>query len=296
VGDFRWPPPPDGRPDQPPVSRGPRGGRPTLPLPPTAMVATPHGVELEVFATGTGVTTVFAHGLGQGIAEARPLGSGVLGRRVFFHFRGHGRSGAPPGPWSHLDLARDLRAVADLTGATRALGVSLGAGALVRLLADNPTRFERVVFFLPAALASPREPAVAERFDALLAAAEEQDPAGLADVISLEIPPSARATPAGWAYLRQRVEQIVHFGLDPALADLPRHAPLPDASAVAALRAVTAEALVLGCHNDEIHPACVAEALADALPKSQLHLYDAPGVLWNERADVRARVALFLNH
>jgi len=260
------------------------------------MVATPHGVELEVFATGTGVTTVFAHGLGQGIAETRPLGSGVLGRRVFFHFRGHGRSGAPPGPWSHLDLARDLRAVADLTGATRALGVSLGAGALVRLLADNPTRFERVVFFLPAALASPREPAISERFDALLEAAEEQDPAGLADVISLEIPPSVRATPGGWAYLRQRVEQIVHFGLSPALADLPRQAPLPDASAVAALRAVTAEALVLGCHNDDVHPAYVAEELADALPKSELHLYDAPGVLCNERADVRARVASFLNH
>jgi misacylated tRNA(Ala) deacylase len=56
------------------------------------------------------------------------------------------------------------------------------------------------------------------------------------------------------------------------------------------------EALVLGCHNDDVHPASVAEALADALPKSELYLYDAPGVLWNERADVRARVASFLNH
>jgi 3-oxoadipate enol-lactonase len=295
VGDFRWPPPPDGRPDQPPVSRGPRGGRPTLPLPPTALVATPHGVELEVFATGSGVTTVFAHGLGHGIAETRPLGSGVLGRRVFFHFRGHGRSGAPAGSWTHVDLARDLRAVADLTGASRALGVSLGAGALVRLLADNPTRFERVVFFLPAALASPRESVLAERFDALLTAAEEQDSATIADVIALEIPPSVRATPAGWAYLRQRVEQVVHFGLHPGLAELPRQAPLPDVSAVAALRAVTADALVLGCHNDDLHPAGVAESLAGALPKCELHLYDAPGVLWNERADVRERVADFLN-
>jgi pimeloyl-ACP methyl ester carboxylesterase len=258
-------------------------------------VPTPHGVELEIFATGSGVTTVFAHGLGQGIAEIRPLGSGVSGRRVFFHFRGHGRSAAPPGPWTHLDLARDLRAVADLTGATRALGVSLGAGALTRLLADNPTRFDRVVFFRPAARAEPREPAAAERFDALLAAAEEQDPGGLADVISLEIPPAVRASPAGWAYLRQRVEQIVHFGLSPALAGLPREAPLPDASAVAALRAVTADALVLGCHNDDLHPAPVAEALADALPRCELHLYDGPGALWTDRDDVRDRVASFLN-
>jgi pimeloyl-ACP methyl ester carboxylesterase len=250
---------------------------------------------LEVFATGSGVTTVFAHGLGQGIAETRPLGSGVEGRRVFFHFRGHGRSGAPAGPWTYLDLARDLRAVADLTGATRALGVSLGAGALARLLADNPTRFERVVFFLPAALSEPREPAAVDRFDALLVAAEDQDPGGLADVISLEIPPSVRASPAGWAYLRQRVEQIVHFGLAPALADLPREAPLPDASAVAALRAVTAEALVIGCRGDDLHPEQVAEVLADALPRCELHLYDGPAVLWTDRDDVRERIASFLN-
>jgi pimeloyl-ACP methyl ester carboxylesterase len=252
-------------------------------------------VELETIATGSGVTTVFAHGLGQGIAETRPLGGGVQGRRVFFHFRGHGRSAAPAGPWTYIDLARDLRAVADLTGATRAVGVSLGAGALVRLLADNPTRFDRVVFFLPAALAEPREPAAAERFDALLAAAEEQDSAALADVISLEIPPTVRASPAGWSYLRQRVEHIVHFGLSPALAGLPREAPLPDASAVATLRAVTAEALVLGCRGDDLHPAAVAAALAGALPRCELHLYDSPGALWAERADVRERVASFLN-
>ena len=77
------------------------------------------------------------------------------------------RSSAPPGPWTYLDLARDLRAVADLTGATRALGVSLGAGALVRLLADNPSRFERVVIFLPASLVAP-SPDAGERFEALL--------------------------------------------------------------------------------------------------------------------------------
>ncbi|GIJ74446.1 alpha/beta fold hydrolase [Virgisporangium ochraceum] len=296
TSDFRWPPPPDGRPDQPSNNRGPRGGRPTLPLPPTTLVGTPHGVELEIFATGTPPqpVTVFAHGLSQGIGETRPLGSGVRGRKVFMHFRGHGRSSAPPGPWTYLDLSRDLRAVADLTGATRALGVSLGAGALVRLLADNPTRFERLVIFLPAALVAP-SPDAGERFEALLAAAEDQDPGGLAEVISLEVPGQIRATPTGWAYLRQRVEQIVHFGLAPELASLAEEAPLPSSSAVGALSAVTAEALVIGCHGDEVHPAEVASEIAAALPKATLHLYDKPHVMWNERADVRSRIADFLN-
>ena len=69
--DFRWPPPPDGRPDRyrPPVNRGPQTGRPTLPVPPTELVATPHGVELECLATGSGrPVTVFAHGLAGGLA------------------------------------------------------------------------------------------------------------------------------------------------------------------------------------------------------------------------------------
>ena len=34
---------------------------------------------------------------GSGIATTRPFGSAVAGRRVFFQFRGHGRSDAPPG-------------------------------------------------------------------------------------------------------------------------------------------------------------------------------------------------------
>src|SRR3954454_15874353 len=97
--DFRWPPPPDGRPDRyrPPVTRGPQTGRPTLPTPPTEQIATPHGVELEwsisgdAGSTGSMVpTTVFAHGLAGSIADTRPLGSAVAGRKVFFHFRGHG--------------------------------------------------------------------------------------------------------------------------------------------------------------------------------------------------------------
>src|SRR4051795_1958284 len=104
--DFRWPPPPEGRPDRlrPQGSRAPRAGRPTLPAPPTELVATPHGVELECLAAGSGrPVTVFAHGLAAGITETRPLGSGVHGRRVFFQFRGHGRSAAPAGPWTYLD-------------------------------------------------------------------------------------------------------------------------------------------------------------------------------------------------
>jgi 3-oxoadipate enol-lactonase len=293
--DFRWPPPPDGRPDRyrPPVNRGPQTGRPTLPVPPTELVATPHGVELECLATGSGrPVTVFAHGLAGGIAETRPLGSGVHGRRIFFQFRGHGRSASLPGRWTYLDLARDLRAVADLYGATRALGVSLGAGALCRLLADNPNRFDRAVFFLPAVLDQPRPTRSTERLVDLLAALDSGDATEVAEVVAQEVPAQLRNTPAVWAYLRQRIEQLMRDGLAEGLAELPGQAAITDR---AALGEVTAPALVIACRGDDVHPVEVAEQLAAALPNSTLHVYDRPGVVWTERADLRERVAGFLN-
>lgn len=293
--DFRWPPPPDGRPDglRAPLGRGPVSGRPALPAPPTELLATPHGVDLECLVSGSGEpVTVFAHGLATGIAETRPLGSGVTGRRVFFQFRGHGRSAAPPGPWTYPDLARDLRAVADLHGASRALGVSLGAGALSRLLVDSPDRFDKLVFFLPARLDKPASPAARERLGLLLDAVEAGDTSTAAEVISAEAPAGVRNTPAVWAYLRQRLEQLMRDGLARGLADLPDQEPVADPAALAGVRV---PALVIGCRGDELHPASAAEALAGALRRATLHVYDRPGVLWAERADLRQRIAGFLN-
>jgi pimeloyl-ACP methyl ester carboxylesterase len=257
------------------------------------MLATPHGVELEYLITGLGdPTTVFAHGLGNGIAETRPLGSAVHGRRVFFQFRGHGESDAPDGLWTYEDLARDLRAVADLTGATRALGVSMGAGALCRLLAESPDRFVRAVMFLPSVLDTPRPLAARERLGALLAAIESGDVADVAEVLEEEVPPSQRNSPAAWSFLRQRIDQLMSHGLGAGLASLPDQVAVADRTA---LRAVSARVLVIGCHGDVLHPAAVAEDLAAILPNATLHLYDKPGVLWTQRADLRDRIAGFLN-
>ncbi|MDG4806437.1 alpha/beta hydrolase [Micromonospora sp. WMMD1120] len=291
---FRWPPPPDSGPRTwGPGPGGPRTGRPALPEPDTDLVTTPHGVRLERLVTGAGdPVTVFAHGLGNGIATTRPFGSGVTGRRVFFQFRGHGRSEAPDGPWDYLDLARDLRAVADLSGASRAFGASLGAGALCRLLVESPERFEKLVFFLPAVLDEPRGSIAQERFTDLLAAVESGDAAIVADVVSLELPPAVRNTPAGWAYLRQRLDHLLRDGLAENLATLAGKTPL---RRLGDLAAVTAPALVIGCAGDDLHPVETAERLAAALPQATLHVYDRPGVLWSERADLRDRISGFLN-
>ncbi|BCB80183.1 hypothetical protein GCM10022251_06470 [Phytohabitans flavus] len=292
--DFRWPPPPDGGPrTYGPGPSAPRTGRPALPEPATELVTTPHGIRLERLVTGSGdPVTVFAHGFATGIAATRPLGSAVDGRKVFFQFRGHGRSDPPGGPLTYRDLARDLRAIADLSGATRALGVSLGAGALCHLLAESPERFERVVFFLPAVLDKPRAAAARDRLTALVEAVQSGDVSAVADAVSADTPAAVRNTPAGWAYLRQRIDQLMRDGLASELTSLADQAAV---AAPADLAAVTARALVISSAGDDLHPASVAEQLAAALPRAELHLYDRPGILWSERADLRDRISTFLN-
>nr|WP_106127637.1 alpha/beta hydrolase [Pseudosporangium ferrugineum] len=291
---FRRPLPPDGGPrTSRPGPSAPRTGRPTLPSAPTELIGTPHGVRLEQLVTGVGdPVTVFAHGLAGDLAGTRPLGSAVAGRRVFFHFRGHGRSDAPPGPWSFADLALDLRAVADHAGATRALGVSMGAAALCRLLADDPARFDRVVCYLPAPLDGVRPRAAEARLDRLLAAVESGEAAAVAEAVEPELPPSVRNTPAGWSFLRQRVEQLLRDGLAPELATLWR---APAVAEVEALRAYRGRALVIGCQGDDLHPVAWAERLAGLLPGALLHVYDRPAVLWTRRGELRERISSFLN-
>jgi len=63
---------------------------------------------------------------------------------VFFEFSG-----------DETALVAELRTVADAAGASRGFGISLGAAAMVGLLAETPRRFERVVLALPAFESSP---------------------------------------------------------------------------------------------------------------------------------------------
>ena len=294
MNQFRWPPPPDGTPRRVrPRYAAPRSARPAPLAASTELVATPHGVTLERLVTGVGEpVTIFAHGLAQGIPETRVYGSGVAGRRVFFQFRGHGRSDAPPGDWTYADLTRDLRAIADLSGATRALGVSLGAGALCRLLADSPHRFEKLVFVLPAVLTQRASPASHDRIVTLLEALNSGDIGQLANQLVAEVPKTFRNAAPGWAYVRQRLDALLRDGLAPGVAAFAEQSAIAD---LADLTQVTAPALVIGCLGDELHPVGVAEELAEALPHAQLQVYQRPALLWTERAELRDRISAFLN-
>lgn len=261
--------------------------------PRTTLVPGPDG-DLEVLTTGRGEPhTLFVHGLAGSISTTRPYASAVAGTRSFVHLRGHGRSHVPASPeWGYAELAAEVRSVADRLGAGRALGVSMGAGALLAGLAQDPGRFERLVLVLPAAVDRPRGDEAMRRLGRLAARVEAGDAGPVARHLLLEQPGQVRDDPHVVAWCREQAEQLVSSGVAAALRVLPGRVPLADRSVLAR---VTCPVLVLGQEADDTHPASVARELAKALPAGSVHVAPPGGIMWEHRQQTREIVGAFLS-
>lgn len=214
--------------------------------------------------------------------------SGVAGTKVLYAARGHGGSPLPAGPFDHDALGRDLELVADEVGATRALGVSMGAGALLSLLARRPDRFERAVLVLPAVLDRSRDDGAVSRLAELADAVDAGDLEEVARRVLDEVPPDLRSAPGVAAYVRERAAYALRSpGLALAARSLPLSPPVADPSRLAA---VTAEVLVVGQEGDPLHPAQVSRDVADRLPRARLVVFERPGMLLRERGRLRELV------
>jgi pimeloyl-ACP methyl ester carboxylesterase len=248
---------------------------------------------LELVTTGSGLpATVFAHGLAGSIETTRPFGSGVGGSRTFMHFRGHGASAAPGTPWTYTALADELRAVADHVGATQALGVSMGAGALCSLLARTPLRFERLVLVIPAVLDQPRTDDALGRFVEMAQLVDQDDVEGLTALLLESEPVSVRDRPAVRLWCGRQAVAMVQATVSPALRTLPTAVPLTDRRVLAA---VSAQVLVVAQEQDPLHPVWVAEQIADVLPDARLEVLPPGGILWSHRAWMRELIGGFLS-
>ncbi|CAM3326085.1 alpha/beta fold hydrolase [Stackebrandtia soli] len=234
--------------------------------------------------------TVFAHGFGGGIADTRPYASGVDGTKVFYTARAH--DGIPVDEFGYGPLAEDLRNVADAASATRAFGVSMGAGALTHLLEHTPQRFDRLVFFLPAVLDVPRGEAARAVLASLREAIAADDHAALTDAILAEIPESVRGTPSATAYARIRAETLLMPSLAGLIEILAEQVAVTDLSS---LSRVSAPALVIACTDDAAHPEAVARQLAETLPEGRLEILGGTDAVWTRRDRLRALISEFLN-
>lgn len=257
----------------------------------TSILPTAEG-GIEYLVTGSGEpTTVLAHGLAGSIATTRPFGSGVSGTQAYLHFRGHGASSSPESAWTYANLAGELDAVARHVGASRALGVSMGAGALCHLVEGDPDRFERLVLVLPAVLDTPRTDTALERLIAMGRLADDHDLDGVAELMLLEQPAERRSDPVVVGWCREQARTIVTTDVSRALRTIPYAVPMHDR---AALEKLTCPVLVITQTDDAAHPVWVAREIGERVRDARVEVLPPGGILWSHRARVRALITEFL--
>src|ERR671936_1108844 len=223
-------------------------------------------VTLHVEVDGSGEpVTVLAHGLTNSCRELAPFTPSLEGTAVRFCFRGHGHSSGPDIGYSFTELASDLDVVARAYGASNAIGTSMGAGAIMRLLQDDPDRFEKIVMLLPASLDVPFEHP--ERFD------------GIADL--LETYPKDEAIERILAMNGDRYERAPWLreldlllwedmnpaGVARAIREVTRDVSISDREL---MQNVDSPALFIYHEGDALHPAELGRVLHELLPNSDL--------------------------
>ena len=250
---------------------------------------------LEYAVSGQNVpVTVFAHGLTGSIAETRPFGAQVAGTRVFFHFRGHGASTYEASSrFGYAGLAADLRTIADRTQASAAFGLSMGAGALVRLVAQQPSRFAKAVFVRPPTLDIPLSHSICRQMTDVALAARDGDTAALHGFVRSRIPARMHGHDGIDKIIAARAHALTTPGVLQTLTAIPTDVAV---SSTTPLREATCESLIIGCHGDPLHPVDTAIRLAEILPKSRLYIFDEPDALWLRRTQIRDLIKRFLNH
>lgn len=246
--------------------------------------------EVSFTLVGAGLpVTVFAHGLGGSASETRPLAARCPGTRVLLDLRGHGASGPLPGGWDYDLLADDLLAVADHVGATAAVGLSVGSGALLRALTRDAERFERLAFVMPAALDESRTDGATRAIQRLGHAIDTGDLEQVTALLLADVPVDARERRAVRILVARRAAQLL---TRPAPKPLRPDRPVSDRVVLSAVRA---PCLVVGQDDDVLHDLDLAVELTAALPDAALLALPAGGVFWTATRQVQDAIAAHLS-
>ena len=257
-------------------------------------VLAPDGTRLHTVVEGEGEpVTVFAHGLTNSCVELAAFTPMLPGTRVRFCFRGHGHSGTPAaGLYRFADFASDIDAVATHYGASRAVGTSLGAGAITHMVGETPDRFERIVFILPAAL----DVALGdhERFDRV---AQMLETMPTDEVIAKIVSESGHVQDYDEKPWLRELDMFLWrdlnaVGVARAIRDVTRDVAISDREL---LRKVDVPTLILCQEGDQLHPVALGHVLVDLMPNAELIVIASEEELFARLPELVARVGAFLS-
>ncbi|AZL06923.1 MAG: alpha/beta fold hydrolase [Brevibacterium aurantiacum] len=255
------------------------------------------GPETDFIATfGNGEPhTLFGHGFAGAIRDTRPFGTGITGTKHFLHLPGHGGRPSPGPGWNYGQIAEVLAQALTSTSATQALGVSMSAGGLLRLLSTGhpvTQNLEKVALVLPASFTG-FSAEVAETNRAHLEKLRELSAAGDVEsitdlMLSREPAEVAELLPAR-AWTKTKAENLVNTDMSDGLGlalEIAVDASSGD-NPLGTLARFPGEVLVLTHDDDPAHPVEVAEAVVAAIPDSRLEVLPAGSILWRGRHEVR---------
>ena len=252
------------------------------------------GTRLHIEVEGEGEpVAVFAHGLTNSCKELAAFTPMAPGTKVRFCFRGHGHSDTPePGHYRFSDFADDVDAVANAYGATRAVGTSLGQGAITHLLGRDPDRFERIVFVLPAALDVHLSDHA--RFDRI---ADLLETLPVEEAIARIVADSKRVDQYDEKPWLRELDLLLWqdlnaVGVARSIREITRDVAIEDRQLV---RAVTTPTLILCQRGDALHPLELGQVLADLMPNAELIVMGSEDELLAELPALIPRVASFLS-
>lgn len=187
---------------------------------------------------------------------------------------------------TYVELEAELREAAGESGATQALGISMGAGTILRAL----DLFARVVLVIPAAIDRPRRGAGA--FEALAQAIDGGDEAAIATALRQTQPEPVRGRDDAVDWARTRARELVGSNIPAMVRGLASQQPIDDR---AALAGYTGEVLVIAQEGDPLHSVEVAVDLVGSFPDATLEILPPGGLLWAHRARLRQVISGFLN-
>jgi 3-oxoadipate enol-lactonase/4-carboxymuconolactone decarboxylase len=251
-------------------------------------------VELHYVQTGPADGRVLLMGgsLGTNLGMWDPQLPALGDRRVIrFDHRGHGRSPAPPGPYSIADLGADVLALMDRLGIERAdyCGLSIGGMTGQWLAINAPERIERLVLICTSP--DTLNP------DTFRDRARTVREAGSTEIVADAVvanwftEPYANAHPHVLARHRQMIVDTPVEGYAACCEAIAGHAVR------ARLTEITAPTLVIAGAQDRAIPASQGEAIAAGVAGCKLQILDPASHLASvERADtVNALIAQHLD-
>jgi 3-oxoadipate enol-lactonase/4-carboxymuconolactone decarboxylase len=214
--------------------------------------------------TGDGTPLVLSGSLGSDLHMWDPQVATLVAagfQVIRYDHRGHGRSPAPPGPYTLRELAEDLLELLDTLGLRRVSLAGLSLGGMVGMwLAENaPERLDRLVLCCTSASLGP-----ASMWQERAETARTQGMAVLADAaVDRWVTPAYKPS-AGW--LRDMVAN------QPAEGYASCCTAIETMSIVDSLSTITTPTLVIAAEDDPATPPDHARAIASAIPGARLEI------------------------